>query len=258
MANLYKRQFTIKEPEIIISFSESLSQIINIQLFDKMIKQIKKLPKPIPKIRNFYTNNIKLDNAGFAKIQMVRDLKDDTENTGYFRVHVAYEPGESYSLRNTVGRVFGLPSGLILLNDVRLKQVAGNPIDPTYLVNLILHELLHIYGIDHASGLPFNEVKNTPVMNAGKFGKLGLSQDDIAGLRERYEVKPGKRVCLTVNASPGRIGLVNIEKNARSQGKLVMEGKAIFPQLHKGKYHVYHNDVKVKTVTVNKDKEITL
>lgn len=259
MANLHKRQFTIKENKIDITLSQSLWDIVDHGKLQKVCEQINKLPVEIPKVSTvWYPSSHALENTAAAKIAKVQELSDKTQTIGRFQVYVAYEPGETYSLGNTVGRVFSLPSGLILLNDKRLKQVAGDPIDPTYLVNLILHELIHIYGVDHALGLPFNKIKNTPVMNAGKFGKLGLAQDDIAGLRERYNVPQRKRVTLTVNSSADRIGLVNKEKNARSQGKKVTNGQAIFPQLHKGKYIIYQDDVKIKTITIKKDKEISL
>mgnify|MGYP000173914446 CR=1 FL=1 len=260
MANLHKRKFTIEQSEIDIRFSQSLWDSIDHKKLQRVFKGINKLPTGIPKIREvFAATDPILKNTATDKIAKVKSLFKETDQIGVFQVHIAYEPGETYSLGNTVGRVFAIPGGLILLNDQRIKQVAGERIDPTYLVNLILHELLHAYGVDHARGLPFHKVKNTPVMNIGKFGKLGLAQDDIAGLRERYNVPKRNRVTLTINTTQGdRVGLVNKDKNARSQGKNVIKGQAVFPQLHKGKYDVYIEDRKTKIVTVKKDKEITI
>lgn len=264
MANIYKRRISIRFDKVCITLSASLYKIVNKQMLEKAIKQINKLPAPIPKITGYKKDKGEpLENDHGTKIQKVRDLVAASSATRVQQVHIAYEPGEKYSLGNSVGRVFASNGGLIVLNDVRLKQVAGEPPHETYLVNLIIHELLHVYGIDHAAGLGFfinNKpfLRNRPVMNAGKFAFVGMSQDDIAGMRENYAVPQRKRVTLTVNAPSGHVGLIHKDKKKHSQGKTIRDGVAIFPQLKKAKYDVYLNGVKKKTVTVKKDQEITL
>lgn len=235
-ANLYKRPFKIEEPGVSIT----IPSIINQDYFKQVVKQLNSLPEGIPKIVEVLIDNGEPLEDGFqAKFAKSKDLIERTEQTGIQHVYVAYNNGETYSLGNSVGRVFATNTGLILLNDLRLKEITGVDTNQVYLVNVILHELLHIYGLDHASGL-YNLVKNTPVMNLGKFGRLGMSHDDIAGLRENYNINPGKRRSVTINAPGGNIGLVG--KRSRAQGKEIRGGTATFPQLKRGRYKVYWNN----------------
>ena len=261
MANIYKRRLYIQEESVCIALSESLYELVDHKLLNKAIKQINKLPKPIPKITGFIKAvGAPLENTTDAKIQKTRDLVALTSETGIMQVHVAYEPGEKYGLGNSVGRVYATNSGVILLNDVRLKQVAGELVDAIYLVNLIIHELLHVYGIDHAAGLG-TLVKNRPVMNAGKFAYVGLSFDDKAGLFENYFVPKRKRVEVTINSveSGSRVALINKQKNKLSQGKNLVNNTATFTHVPKGKYLVYINEQKAsKTIAINKDKVLDL
>jgi hypothetical protein len=258
MANIYKKKQLITQSKVFVTLSPELWNIVNKAKLKKVIRQINSLPKPIPKIQDITSRDLIVANTTQSKIQVTKDLSDKTIATGVMHIHIAYQPNEKYGLGNSIGRVFATNSGLIILNDVRLREVAGNPPNPTYLINLIFHEILHVYGIDHSGGLPFNRVKNTPIMNAGKFGFDGLSGDDIAGLRENYDVKIGKRVSLDIKANGSVIGLLNRENNFESQGKNLVAGGAVFPQLMPARYDIYVDDIKVKAINLRKSAMITI
>lgn len=261
MANLFKTN-GIDTERVHITFSPELAQLmVELDAWDewqKVVAQIDKMPQEIAKLDYKGAAVYDVANVG-ERIQTVRDLKAEQTQLGSFRIHVAYEPGNSYRMGNSVGKVFATNAGLILLNDVRLKQVAGDPPNAIYLINLILHEVLHVYGIDHASTFGLL-IKNRPVMNIGKFGFVGMSFDDRMGLAEYYNIRKGKRKTLTINVTSGRdVLIINRDKKRFSQGKWVKDNKAVFPYTKPGRYAVYVDQVKIRNVKVgNKDKEITL
>lgn len=257
MANLLSVN-GIDEEEILVTVSTSLYNVIDHDLLKQAFIQINRLPKVPKLLLQVYKEDYPV--AVFKdRIQTVRNLKEETklDPDNRHRIHVAYEPGQSYRIGNSVGKVFATNAGLILLNDVRLKQVAGDPPDPIYFVNLVIHEILHIYGLDHASGLGVL-VRNGSVMNLGKFGFVGLSHDDKMGLLEYYESPKRKRVEVIIEATGVNVGLLNRDKKKFSQGKNIEDGKAVFTHVKKGRYSIYINGNKVKNFKANKDKTIIL
>ena len=254
--NLFNRPMKIEQPEITITLSTSLNEVINHKLLQKAIIQINSLRTGIPRILEIKSGGA-LENSLQSKIARSIELTLLSEKINIEQVFIAYEPGERYSLGNSVGRVFATNSGLILLNDLRLKQVAGNPPLEIYFVNLIIHELLHVYGIDHATGM-HSRVRNQSIMHLGKTRSIGLSHDDVAALRENYDIASRNRVSVTIKANGNWVELINRKKTARSQSKKLRNNTATFPQLKKGKYIVYVDGVKQKKIKVRRNKVITL
>ena len=263
MANLYKNKRYIQYPKIQVGLSKSLSDLVDWQLLHKMERQIANLPVKIPRLQ-FYKTTETLGTDFNSKKAKAIELTVKARDEGIAQSFVAYEPDATYSLGNTVGKVWAqtlsasgkTSSGLILLNDKRIAQVSEH--DRVYLANLILHEVLHIYGLAHAEGLPFTKVKNTPVMNAGKFGCLGLSYDDKVGLKEIYGTPQKRLITVEVTSSGGNVGLLNLGKKNKSQGKTLVDGKAIFTHVPKGRYSLYISNVKKKTFNLKKDISIVL
>lgn len=258
MANLFTTN-GIDTERVDLTFSPDLAQLITeLDAWDdwlKFVKQLDKMPKEIAKIDYKGAAVYPVANTT-ERIQTVRDLK--AESSEVTRIHVAYEYNETYRMGNSVGKVFATNAGLILLNDVRLRQVAGDPPNATYLINLIAHEILHIYGLDHASGLGIL-LKNRPVMNLGKFAFIGMSFDDRMGLAEYYNIRKGKRKSLTINAKGKTVGILHKDKKKWSQGKDLVNGTATFPYTKPGRYAVYIDNKKVKSVKVNnKDKVVNI
>lgn len=258
MANLFKTNGIFTE-RVDITFSPELAKlIVDLDAWDiwqKVVAQLDAMPKEIAKLDYKGASVYAVANSS-ERIQTVRDLKAEQDASGTYRIHVAYEPGNSYRMGNSVGKVFATNTGLILLNDVRLKQVAGDLPDAIYLINLILHEILHVYGIDHASGFDI-KIRNRPVMNIGKFGFIGMNFDDRMGLAEYYNIRKGKRKTLTINVQGNNVLILNKDKRKFSQGKNIKDGQAIFPYTKPGRYFIYVNGDKKRSVKVgNKDKEI--
>lgn len=253
-ANLYRDSIKIRYDEIDITLSDSLYNLINHQKLKQAVNQINKLPINVPKIRKISTENGKpLADTFKDKINKVFQLSFKSKDLQIMQVHVAYEPNENYGLSLGVAEVWATNTGLILINDKRLKQVAGEPVNQNYLVNTIIHELLHIYGLDHAT--IDIKTKNVPVMNLGKFAPVGLSHDDIAGLLEKYDVTRRNRKTLTVFAKKGSVVVVqDMRKKTRTQGKIVKDEAVVFPQVLRGRYWIYENGEKIGRVKLNRNK----
>lgn len=264
MGNIFSKRKYINYELVLVHLSDSLSDIVRWKYLRKIEKQINKMPQPIPRIK-FVEDCGALENSFDAKRSKSGSLISLAKETNVAQIFVAYEPGETYSIGNTVGRVWDqtanskgeTPSGLILLNDKRLQQVSAG--DDIYLANLILHEVLHVYGLAHAKGMVGFEVRNQPVMNLGKFGYVGLSHDDRAVLKENYEVPVrGKNITVTIKTNGDSIGLFNRDNSIKSQGKELRNGVATFTHLKQGKYTIYVDGIKVKNQTLRKNKEIDL
>lgn len=262
MANLYKKKRRMIHSTVKVMLCNELKPFVNTDYLKKIEKQMKKLPGDIPELKFVFSDDA-IENTFDAKRAKIAELLTNATNQG--QIFVSYKPGEKYSLGNTVGQVWGqtvtgngeVSTGLILLNEPRMEQVSGH--HHIYVVNLILHEVLHVLGLDHASGItPNMSVKNMAVMNLGKFSHVGLSYDDKAGLKENYDLPTHKQVQLTINASGGNVAIINKKQKNKSQGKWLINSTATFTHVKKGKYIIYVDGNKTKTITVKKDTVINL
>lgn len=245
-ANLYKRKISIPYPTVEVYLSDDCRNLVSLEDLEIFARQINRMPSGIPRI-SFYQTDETLGTSFNNRLAKSRELTLESiaENTQY--IFVAYKVGEKYGLGNTIGTVWATNTGLILLNDVRITEAYGY--DRELVTNLIIHEILHVYGLDHATGVTSQFVKNTSVMNLGKSGKIGMSFDDKAGLLENYGIENEMRNF--EYATNGRIvTLLGKTKKKHTQGKRVVDGLVNFTHVPKGVYLVYVDGIKEKRVNI--------
>lgn len=255
MANVYRKKKYINYPDVEVRLSKDLEGMYDPKHLEIFVKQIRKLPKEVPVLEFVQTNEALASQDRIAKI---RDLSMLAAVSKKCQIFVAYKKDETYSMGNSVGKVFSTvttgagetSAGLITLNSKRIKEAYAD--NAHFIANTIFHEILHVYGLDHSIGMP-EKVKNRPVMQLGKMLPIGLSFDDRCGLKEIYQTPKKKLVCVTVNADGKYVALLNKDKPNKSQSKSLYQGSATFPYTPKGKYDVIIDGVKIKTVTIKKD-----
>lgn len=264
MSNLYAKRRKMIYKLVNVRLCQELKPFINTSYLRKIEQQMKKLPGDIPEIKFSFKDNA-IDNDFDAKRAKISELLNQADILKKGQIFVSYKPNEKYSLGTKAGQVWGqtvtgsgtVTTGLILLNEPMVEQLSGH--HHIYVVNLILHEVLHVLGLDHASGItPQMGVENMAVMNLGKFSYVGLSHDDRAGLKENYEVKSTKAIKVTVNTNGNNIALINKNQRVKSQGKHLINNSATFTHVKKGKYFIYVDGNKIKTITLEKDTTITI
>lgn len=245
-ANLYKRKIIIPYPSVEVYLSDDCRELVNLEDLEIFAKQINRMPSGIPRI-SFYQTDETLGTSFNDRLAKSRELTLESiaENTQH--VFVAYKVGEKYGLGNTVGTVWATNAGLILLNDVRIAEAYDY--DRELVTNLIIHEVLHIYGLDHASGVTSQFVKNTSVMNLGKDGKIGMNFDDRAGLLENYGIQ-NKMKDFSYETDGRIVTLLGKTKRKHTQGKRVVDGLVNFTHVPNGVYLVYVDGIEEKRVRV--------
>lgn len=241
-ANLYKRKIKIDYPQVDAYLSKDCANIVDIDDLRTFEKQIAKLPNPIPKIK-FYQSDETLEPGLQNSINKSKALTLESQSKNIQQVFIAYKPNETYGLGNVIGKVFATNSGLVLLNDQRIKQAYDY--DKGFVANLIIHEILHVYGLDHANGLG-NLVANKPVMSLGKQSPIGMSFDDQAGLLENYGVT-NKMSSVSLQTDGDVAVLLGGNK---SQAKNTGNGAVTFTHVPKGNYWFIVDGVKIKKVKV--------
>ena len=241
-ANLYTKKIKIDYPTVEAYLSKDCEALVNISDLQKFEKQIARLPKPIPKIK-FYQSEETFESGFQNSIDKTRALALQSQSKNAFQIFIAYKPGQTYGLGNVIGKVFATNSGLILLNDQRIQQAYDY--DKGFVANLIIHEILHVYELDHADGLG-NLVANKPVMSLGKQSPIGMSFDDIAGLLENYDViNRMKNLTLPVDGK-----VVALLDGKKSQAKNSKDGIVTFTHVPKGNYWLIVDSVRVRRITV--------
>lgn len=241
-ANLYTKKIKIDYPTVEAYLSKDCEALVNISDLQKFEKQIARLPKPIPKIK-FYQSEETFESGFQNSIDKTRALALQSQSKNAFQIFIAYKPGQTYGLGNVIGKVFATNSGLILLNDQRIQQAYDY--DKSFVANLIIHEILHVYGLDHANGLG-SLVKNKPVMSLGKQSPIGMSFDDRAGLLENYAVT-SKMSSIPLQAQGSEAILLN---GSKSQAKNIKNGLVTFTHVPKGKYKLLVDGVQTRRINV--------
>jgi len=241
-ANLYTPKATIEYPTIEAYLSKDCEALVNMSDLQVFERQIAKLPIAIPRIK-FIQSEETFESGLQNSINKTRELFLSSQNKGIYQIFIAYKPGQTYGLGNVIGKVFATNSGLILLNDQRINQ--AYEYDKGFVANLIIHEVLHIYGLAHADGLG-NLVVNKPVMSLGKQSPIGMSFDDIAGLLENYDVI-NRMKNLTLPVDGKVVALVNGKK---SQAKNSKDGIVTFTHVPQGNYWLIVDGVKIKRIQV--------
>ena len=241
-ANLYTKKIKIDYPTVEAYLSKDCEALVNISDLQIFEKQIAKLPVAIPRIK-FYQSEETFESGFQNSIDKTRALALQSQSKNAFQIFIAYKPGQTYGLGNVIGKVFATNSGLILLNDQRIQQAYDY--DKGFVANLIIHEVLHIYGLDHADGLG-NLVANKPVMSLGKQSPIGMSFDDIAGLLENYDViNRMKNLTLPVDGK-----VVALIDGKKSQAKNSKDGIVTFTHVPQGNYWLIVDGVRVRRITV--------
>jgi len=245
MANIYANKILIEYDTVEVYLSKDLLNIVNMADLEKFAISFNRLDKNIPTM-SFHPTEDTLDPA--QKIAKSIALSQESASKLIQQIFIAYKPGESYALGNVVGKVFASNSGLILLNDIRIAQAYDY--HKGFIANLIIHEILHVYGLDHADGLGLM-VKNKPVMSLGKSSPIGISFDDQAGLFENYSVAKKRTMAHVEFDIEGDVAvLLNRDNPNNSQAKNIKNGKVIFPYALKGKYTLFVDGVKIKNLKV--------
>lgn len=241
-ANLYTPKIKIDYPTVEAYLSKDCEALVNISDLQIFEKQIAKLPVAIPRIK-FYQSEETFESGLQNSIDKTRELFLSSQDKGIYQIFIAYKPGQTYGLGNVIGKVFATNSGLILLNDQRINQ--AYEYDKGFVANLIIHEVLHIYGLTHADGLG-NLVVNKPVMSLGKQSPIGMSFDDIAGLLENYNViNRMKKLTLPVDGK-----VVALIDGKKSQAKNSKDGIVTFTHVPQGNYWLIVDGVKIKRIQV--------
>jgi hypothetical protein len=240
-ANLYNRKIKIDYPQVDVYLSKDCANIVDMDDLRIFEKQIAKLPNPIPRIK-FYQSEEILEPGLQNSINKTRSLTLESQSKNIQQIFIAYQPGQTYGLGNVIGKVFASNSGLILLNDIRIAQAYDY--DKGFVANLIIHEVLHIYGLDHANGLG-SLVKNKPVMSLGKQSPTGISFDDKAGLLENYNAKT-KMSSVSLNTNGNVVALVG----KKSQAKNAIDGSVTFTHVPSGKYKLFVDSVQIRKLVV--------
>ena len=245
-ANLYNRKKTISYSSAVVFLSDDCRNLVSLDDLEIFAKQINGMPEGIPRI-SFQQSDETLGNTFSDRLDKSRELFNNSIARRTQQIFIAYKLGETYGLGNTIGAVWATNTGLILLNDKRIAQAYGY--DREFVTNLIIHEILHIYGLDHASGVTSQFVKNTPVMNLGKGNKIGMSFDDRVGLLENYGIENKMRE-FEFKTEGGIVTLAKIRKKKHTQGKRVQDGLVKFTHVPKGSYWVYVDGIKEKKVKI--------
>lgn len=240
-ANLYTPKIKINYPEVEAYLSADCANIVNMSDLRIFEEQINRMRTGIPRIK-FFQSNESLTFGLQNHINKSIALTNTSTQTGKQQIFIAYKPGETYGLGNVVGKVFATNSGLILLNDQRINQAYGY--DKGFVANLIIHEVLHVYGLDHADGLG-NLVKNKPVMSLGKQSPIGMSFDDEVGLLENYEIPVMRR--FSTQATGTTAALI---KGKQSQAKNIKNGTVIFTHVPKNNYWLVVDGKRIRRVKV--------
>lgn len=258
MANLHKYKYV--EDEVTLLLCKELGGADVEALIETILGQFPALPFKV-----YFEMS---DQKAFAPDKQIQALNFISGRKCFF---VQWKPGQDYKLGTRVANSTstksskGSHTGLCRINDIRLQQTsAGNPI---YLANVIVHEFMHMLGIDHPTAFYYKDkegknqamVRKFPIMVAGKF-TLGLSYDDKQGLRERYETRRGKTRTVTIktDASAKQAVLFNRDKPNQSVGKNLVNGQAIIPYVKPGNYWLVIDRLKSKRFKVgDKDKVIT-
>jgi hypothetical protein len=240
--NLYSPKATIEYPTIEAYLSKDCEALVNMSDLQIFEKQIAKLPIVIPRIK-FYQSQETFESGFQNSIDKTKALALQSQSKNTFQIFIAYKPGQTYGLGNVIGKVFATNSGLILLNDQRINQ--AYEYDKGFVANLIIHEVLHTYGLGHADGLG-NLVLNKPVMSLGKQSPIGMSFDDIAGLLENYDVI-NRMENLTLPVDGKVIALIDGKK---SQAKNSKDGIVTFTHVPKGNYWLIVDGIKIKRIIV--------
>lgn len=241
-ANLYKRKIKIDYPQVDAYLSKDCADIVDMDDLRTFEKQIAKLPNSIPRIK-FYQSEETFESGFQNSIDKTRALTLESQSKNAFQIFIAYKPNETYGLGNVIGKVFATNSGLILLNDQRIQQ--AYEYDKGFVANLIIHEVLHIYGLAHADGLG-NLVLNKPVMSLGKQSPIGMSFDDIAGLLENYNVI-NRMGNLTLPVDGKVAALIDGKK---SQAKNSKDNIVTFTHVPQGNYWLIVDGEKIRKVKV--------
>lgn len=241
-ANLYNRKITIGYPAVEVYLSADCGTLVDLKDLRIFEKQIEKLPLEIPRIK-FYQSEDTLESGLQNSIDKTKALTIQSQLKNIQQIFIAYKPNETYGLGNVIGKVFATNSGLILLNDQRIQQAYGY--DKAFVANLIIHEILHVYGLDHANGLG-SLVKNKPVMSLGKQSPIGMSFDDRAGLLENYAVT-SKMSSIPLQAQGSEAILLN---GSKSQAKNIKNGLVTFTHVPKGKYKLLVDGVQTRRINV--------
>lgn len=240
-ANLYKRKIKIDYPQVDAYLSKDCANIVDMDDLRTFEKQIAKLPNPIPRIK-FYQSEETLEPGLQNSIDKTRSLTLESQSKGIYQIFIAYQPGQTYGLGNVIGKVFATNSGLILLNDTRIAQAYGYA--KGFIANLIIHEVLHVYGLDHADGLG-NLVVNKPVMSLGKSAPIGMSFDDQVGLLENYEIPVMRRFSAKVTGTTAAL-----IRGKQSQAKNIVNGEVTFTHVPKNIYWFVVDGKRIKKVKV--------
>ena len=241
-ANLYTQKIKIDYPTIEAYLSKDCADLVDINDLRIFERQIAKLPIAIPRIK-FYQSEETFESGLQNSIDKTRALTLESQSKNAFQIFIAYKPGQTYGLGNVIGKVFATNSGLILLNDQRIQQAYDY--DKGFVANLIIHEILHVYGLDHANGLG-NLVANKPVMSLGKQSPIGMSFDDIAGLLENYNViNRMKNLTLPIDGK-----VVALIDGKKSQAKNSKDGIVTFTYVPKGNYWLIVDGEKIRKVKV--------
>ena len=245
-ANVYTPRKFIEYPSVEVHLSKDLADIVDIKNLNIFAKQINKMPVEIPRV-SFHQSDETLEKEN--RISKAISLNVESANTGIQQIFVAYKHGEDYGLGNTIAKVYASNAGLIVLNDIRLRNRQAYDYHPGFTTNAIIHEIVHIYGLNHADGLG-TIVKNIPVMSLGKSAPLGMSFDDKAGLLENYNVvsKKLREVCIETNGKV--VAIINKKNKELSQSKNVKDGKVLFTHVVKGKYYVLVDGVEIERIMV--------
>jgi hypothetical protein len=183
--NVYTPKRAINFDTVEVYLSKDLATIQDIEDLKLFARRFNKLPTGIPRIE-FIQSEETLEPGLSNSISKSIELSSLSQEKYKMQVFIAYKTDETYGLGNVIGKVFASNSGLILLNDRRIAQAYDY--HEGFVINLIIHEIMHVYGLDHAIGLS-KYVKDIPVMSLGKSAPVGISFDDMVALFENYDIK---------------------------------------------------------------------
>ena len=253
MANLHSWKWAEDECTLVLC-----NELYSKELKSKISKILGKFPK-LPFKLFFQCSEV----PAFTDMNKALDFVRGTKS-----VFVNYKPGHDFKMGNRIanasttksGASTKSHSGLVRINDIRLQQATGG--DTTFLANIIVHELLHCLGIDHASALADEKgfvTKNRPIMVSGKSHPLGLSYDDKQGIKERYSLPKRKLRTVIIHVKGKQAVLKNLDKPAQSVGKNIVDGKVEIPYVKPGRYSIVVDRATLKKFKLGaKDYEIYL